>query len=92
MQSSAIHDWIRSITSIVQSFAVASGIFFALQQYWINSREASERQLNGEKAAAQKTIDAIDAVRDSAEKVITFKSDMKEMDSDEKSVRIFRHS
>jgi hypothetical protein len=83
MQGSTIHDWIKSITSIVQSVAVAAGIFFAVQQYKDNSRDISEKENTRRVAAANETIKVADDARVPMKKVIDFHTTLRSTDSDD---------
>ena len=74
MQSSTIHDWIKSITSIVQSVAVAAGIFFAIQQYKNNTQDAADKKTAHLTIVKQNTIDATNNARVATSKVIDFTS------------------
>jgi hypothetical protein len=84
MHNSAIHDWIKSATSIVQSVALAAGIFFAVAQYKTNSEDAANKEIERRQAAAQATIAIVDSARASIEEIMSIKFDVVQSDSSEK--------
>jgi hypothetical protein len=74
----------------VQSVAVAAGIFFALQQYKINSQDTFDKESARRSNAATETINATNNARAAMKKVFDFKTTLTPKDSDAAKEKEFK--
>ena len=72
MRRSEVRAWINSVSSIVQSIAVAVGILFAIKQYQYSTQDAANRENDRRLTMAKTTAAAVFEAHEAAKTLLNF--------------------